>query len=163
MALVGGWLISHDRGEITPLIGGEISPQLPINLRPFIGAYGDFLGCATLPETNSKSTWTWMFGIRLFPSGAFRPIFRCKLAVGFRECRSIPKCNRGVISPQVPIHFRPFIGVMMVFSRWVFQKSTRFQCEINPYIFPTIGRESNWAMKKTWLFRVYRGVYYPNI
>ena len=40
----------------------------------------------TLPETNSKSTWKWMLGIRVtFPFGA-RPIFRGKLAVSFREC-----------------------------------------------------------------------------
>ena len=37
----------------------------------------------TLPETNSKSTWKWMVGIRLFPFGA-RPIFRGRLAVSFR-------------------------------------------------------------------------------
>ena len=34
----------------------------------------------TLPETNSKSTWKWMLGIRSFPLGS-RPIFRCKLLV----------------------------------------------------------------------------------
>ncbi len=41
-------------------------------------------------KTNSKSTWKWMVGIFLFVSfwGQFRPIFRCKLAVSFRECTS---------------------------------------------------------------------------
>ena len=32
----------------------------------------------TVPETNSKSTWKWMVGIRSFPFGA-RPIFRGEL------------------------------------------------------------------------------------
>ena len=37
----------------------------------------------TLPETNSKSPWKWMVGIRSFPFG-FRPIFRGELLVSGR-------------------------------------------------------------------------------
>ncbi len=32
-------------------------------------------------KLNSKSIWKWMVGIRLFPFGAFRPIFRCELLI----------------------------------------------------------------------------------
>ena len=39
----------------------------------------------TLPETNSKSPWKWMVGIRSFPIGEAGPIFRGKMAVSFRE------------------------------------------------------------------------------
>ena len=37
----------------------------------------------TLPETNSKSTWKWMVGIRSFPFGMAHSQGR---TVSFREC-----------------------------------------------------------------------------
>ena len=59
-----------------------------------------FSGNVTLPETNCKSTWTWMIGMigRWVSFWGPRPIFQWAKVVSFRECtftkkKHLPKQN----------------------------------------------------------------------
>ena len=61
-----------------PLISGK--PRLVKYYNLARNIQGGQRKAVTLPETNSKSPWKWMVGIRPFPIG-FRPIFRCELLV----------------------------------------------------------------------------------
>ena len=105
----------------------------------------------TLPETNSKSTWKWMVGIRSFPfemayfrgyvslregtsKGAHYPLFFCKFAFNFGQWWNWE------------LRYPTFLGCNMFHERFFSWKKRTTWADISP----TLLHEGGEAMNGRW-------------